>query len=343
MNRKVRQMSLRKNVFVFIGGILLFLLLTPVQASCTATGTGIATQGNNIWARLNIQQIFPGTGQSSGIDNVVVVRCDGGSSTLTMYSAMNAATWRHYYNAAELSTARGIVDVTVRAPGSQLTKRYDLIRGSAGGNDSSMIRSSGPSIDYTFTFTMAPGQAQIISETRHLTSPPAENNTIATISGGGGGATIMISSGLTPVLDYCAARYFIHSGPGTVDFGAFNEGMESSAYNRIKQFDIRVRSDSRCHKTITPIVSFSHISGGVVSASNNMIKLENGLQIQLRQSNLTGRVVLFDRRTKHTFPSTTPGPPSVSLPFEAVLSKQPGATVTSGKFSTHVRYHLEYR
>lgn len=345
MHAKVSRRGSWKNIFVFLGVTLLFLILSPAQATCTLRdSSNISSQGGGrITARLNIEQVFPGSGQSASFHGWAEVECQG-VTTLTMYSEMKPARWQNYYNSTDFSTARGIADVTITAPGSRLSKRYDLIRGTAGGNNSAMPAKANST--YTIDFKMASGQAQIISEVRHLSSPPAENNTIATILGAGENSTIIISSGLIPVLDYCTDRYFTHSAPESpINFGIFSSGRESAAYDRIKPFNIRVRSDSRCHRQVTPTVSFSHISGGIVGGNYDTIKLNNGLQFQLKQTSGSrpGRIVQFGRRTRHVLSSVTPGASPEVLSFDAVLSKQPGVPVTSGSFSAIVRYHLEYK
>lgn len=347
MKIKGRQISDKKTLFLFLGGLL--SLFSSVQACTMKSQNGIDGSGQQMYARLNLTQLFPGEQNSSLAEDLrATIECDG-RTNLVLTSLYEVPSWTRLYNQSEINTAKGNVHVIVTSAGRPtINQSYDIVRGNRNDIKREMGVQTGK-IQYNFHVFAARGELQIFSEKRLESVPPADSNIIVRIialGGVTGGGDLRISSGITPKLNYCTASYISHRVVGSpVNFGVFSAGSSSESYNRTKRFSIEVTIDSRCHKPVTPIVSFSNGVGGTMLGNSDTISFNNGLQFKIRQSN--GREVRFNQTTKHSFPELRPGPPQSNrkgiLSFDATLSKREGVPVTSGKFNATIRYHLEYR
>lgn len=358
MNNKHKQSVNGRKLSSFFLGCVLYIPFGLVYACSWNNDTGSPGQGGmqgstrQMFAVVNMTQIAPGENtQSPSMTTSSSLRCPGRSQAL-MKSAFALPTWRSYYSTEELRRAVGVVRVAVSTGTSAMIETYDLVRGRGTTREQTLGVQN--NAIYNIDIGVLAGQSQIVSETRLAAVPAADSNVIMRIVslGGSSGSDLRISSGILPIINYCHPANTSHYTTGVpVEFGNFKAGGESGIYNRTKNFSINVRINARCDEPVTPTVSFSLLdvnSGGDLSDDQTTINFNNGLRLQFKQSSgaTSGRVVRLEKGSKHEFETLRPGSltsRSGSLSFDAMLSKQNGMTVTSGRFMATIRYHLEYR
>lgn len=346
----------RKNFYAIFGVALLFLPMSVAYACRYEVRGNMQGSAQQMLAPINITQVLPGSNVTSQtIADRTSLLC-GGRTQLVMGSAFNTPTWRRHYSAADLRTAVGKATIYITSPGSPpMQETYDLVNGNTSDLRREMVvKTNGL---YHFHVSVLAGDAVIVSANRLESVPPADSNVLVRIvslggPGSTGGSDLRISSGIWPIINYCLPSHTSTRvvGGSNIDFGTFNAGQESRAYNRTKSFTIEARLHSRCDEPVTPSVGFSFVNvetGGGLSANQRVIEFDNGLMLQLKQSNGSrpGREVNLQNRTKHEFSTIRPSQNTQtgSLRFDAVISKRAGMPVTSGRFKAVIRYHMEYR